>query len=202
MSYPKKIEINVENDAQLAILYSCFNVCTDDVIANLNRSSHDKIRKISTYFKDVKNKENAGDYILYCWKKVNDFITDNFTIPKIKDKDNIAKIIIERHKKNNIEYYKILEFKNIKNRAQLPNKYFENYPQFYLITNNALKFKYLDSKNNVKVAIFRKFCFCETIKFVEFLEIMKKAGKRLTQIYREEKQLSIPKLSVIQEFFI
>lgn len=225
MKYPKKLEINIENDAQAAILYSCFNHSTEMILKHMGESNKKEIRAMVNYFKGIQKYVVVGDYIKSCWGKVNDIFFDksttHTTVPKFnvllapleksgitkevvskkKSKDNIAKIVVEMNEHCGVIDLKIAGFKNIKNRMQLPRKYFENFPQFFLIADNALRLSFIDNMGVVETHTFHIGDFCNKMTFEMALGKMKKAGKRLTQINREEKQSSIPKV-VTKEFSI
>lgn len=221
MNYPKKIEITIENDAQAAILYSCFNRSIADVIANMGESVNEKVKKMAIYFEEATNKLDASYYIDSCWKTVRDMLPDTLTVPKFsvllaaleksgltkkvvnkkKSKNNIAKIVVEMSSHNDKECVKILGFKNIKHCNSLPPRYFKNYPRFFIIADNVLKLSFLDSMNVVKTHTFRIGDFCNRTEFEIFLGLMKEAGKRLTQINKEAKQLLISKSTVVVKEF-
>lgn len=205
MNYPKKLEINIENDAQAALLYSCFNLSHVNVLEKMRESVNEKVRKMADYFvelrKDKTKETAAGDYVYSCWKKVADILHEVSVLPagKKKNKDNIAKIVVEVNEMK--KSTKILEFKNIKKKSELPSNYFLEFPFFYKTSDESFVVVFL--KGGQKTHSEYNFYIGEmydTKKFEVALLAMKEAGKRLTQINREEKQLSIS--GVVKEFTI
>lgn len=195
MNYPEKIELTVNNDMQAAILYSCFNRSTNDVIENLCGSINNQVRIIGQSLKDITKRDDVSDYINNCRGKIDNILKNNIN-NKQKVVDNIAKIVVEMEKGDNAGDVKILKFKNIKNQTQLPEEYLRAYPNFYLTNDNALKLTFLNSRNIIETYIFRTNNFFGMGTFKLCLEIMKKAGERLTQINRKEKHIIIKEFSI------
>ena len=203
MKFPQKIEINVEDEFQGALLYSCFNRSFNDVKSNLAKSRKSYAQSIYT---EYRNKTNDNGFILKCWEKVNDLFEKKEDRKEIKNNGSkrLAKIKVKSFFKNGEEFYKIVEFENIKQEKQLPKKYLLQSHVFFLtpdklsiyITHciNSLlgprSFYYLVIGSTIKKS-----------KFDEILNIIKKAGEQLTQIKKEERK-QYKKEGDIKEFII
>ncbi|HBD94513.1 MAG TPA: hypothetical protein DC057_10130 [Spirochaetia bacterium] len=72
MKFPQKIEINVENELQASILYSCFNRTTNDVIDYLSKCNghKDTFKEIQANFKNKKYGDDVEKFIDHYWNKV------------------------------------------------------------------------------------------------------------------------------------
>ena len=204
MKFPQKIEINVENELQAALLYSCFNKSFRDVMFNLGKSRKPYARDL--YYKYKYTIKDNDNFIMKCWEKVDNIFEKKEEGREIKNNENkrLAKIKVESFFKGNEEYYKILEFENIRQEKQLPKKYLVQSHVFFL-TQDKLSIYITHCINSLLGH--RSFYYLvigSTIKKSEFdriLNIIKKAGEQLTQIKKEERK-QYKKEGDIKEFII
>ena len=203
MKFPQKIEINVEDEFQGALLYSCFNRSFNDVKSNLAKSRKSYAQSIYT---EYRNKTNDNGFILKCWEKVNDMFEKKEDRKEIKNNGSkrLAKIKVEAFFKNGEEFYKILEFENIRQEKQLPHKYLLQMPKFFLSPDKSSVNIAFTDYTKIPVNQFFSLCLGEIMnkkEFNEILKVIKDVGERLTQIKKEERVQSKKESNII-EFII
>ena len=188
MKFPQKIEINVENELQAALLYSCFNKNFNDVMLNLKNSRKPYAKDLYYKYKNITN--DNDNFIMKCWEKINNIFEKNKDCEKIKNNENkrLAKIKVELFFKDNEEYYRILGFENIRKEKQLPTQYLNSCPKFYLsslIGESSIYVEEYSNSNHITIGDEIK-----KSKFNEIFKIIKEAGERLTQLRKKEKSVN------------
>ena len=203
MKFPQKIEINVEDEFQGALLYSCFNRSFNDAMSNLAKSRKSYAQSI--YIKH-RNETTDNNFIQKCWEKVNDMFEKKEDRKEIKNNGSkrLAKIKVEAFFKNGEEFYKILEFENIRQEKQLPHEYLLQMPKFFLSPDKSSVNICFTDYSKIPITQFFSLCLGEIMNKKEFNEIllkMKKAGERLTQIRKKERDQHKKESNII-EFII
>ena len=200
MKFPQKIEINIEDEFQGALLYSCFNKTFNDVMSNLAKSR--KFYAKSIYIKH-RNETTDNNFILKCWEKVNGMFEKKEDSKESKHTGNkrLAKIKVEAFFKNGEEFYKILEFENIRQEKQLPHEYLLQMPKFFLSPDKSSVSIFWDEISGTRFFLLCLGGIMNKKEFNEILKVIKDAGERLTQIKKEERDQHKKESNII-EFII
>lgn len=194
MNFPKKIEINVENELQAGILYACFNKTAKDVLDHLGKSTSPLAK--STYL-NYKNGNYfnggsfpVGEFIQGCWEKADSLLKEIY-----KSQNNrLAKIKVRIDGK---EFYEILSFENIKRRNELPSNYLSDYPVFFLPDNLMFESTIYIKETPILTHFLTIGKLYRKEFFDQMLHIMFIAGGRLAKLKKatvKEENISIAKV--------